>query len=395
MKVLAKVATRGDRERPTRLDRKRTRALVEELFGTDLHSKRVESVANAVTGTLRAARLSVHAIGLAYSGLAEISPKHGIKQVNRYLGNGAISIGKLLPNWAKFVIGARKEILLAVDWTEFDDDDHTTLAAYVLTGHGRATPLYWQTVKKSTLKGKQKEYEDAFVKRIHDAISPDVAITMVADRGFGSQQLYGDLAFYGWDYIIRFRGNILVEVGGVARPASEWVTPTGRAKRLDSPRVTADRAAVPAVVVVHDKRMKEVWCLATSHADKPASFITKLYGKRFTIEETFRDQKDLRFGLGLRATHIRDADRRDRLLLLAAVAHALLTLLGAASEEVGMDRLMKASTTKRRVHSLFRQGSYWYSTIPTMPEQWLVPLMESFDRIVQEHRWTDELLGVL
>jgi Protein of unknown function (DUF1524) len=31
----------------------------------------------------------------------------------------------------------------------------------------------------------------------------------------------------------------------------------------------------------------------------------KLYGKRFTIEETFRDENDIHFGLGLSATHIR------------------------------------------------------------------------------------------
>ena len=86
----------------------------------------------------------------------------------------------------------------------------------------------------------------------------------------------------------------------------------------------------------------------------------KLDGRRFTVEETFRDQKDLRFGLGLRATHIPDADRRDRLLLLAAVAQALLTLLGAASEQIGYDRMLRVNTAKKRTHSLFRQGLYWY-----------------------------------
>jgi len=78
--------------------------------------------------------------------------------------------------------------------------------------------------------------------------------------------------------------------------------------------------------------MKEAWCLATTLSDAKAADIVKLYGRRFTIEETFRDQKNLRFGLGLSATHIGSTDRRDRLLLLAAIAQALLTLLGAAGE---------------------------------------------------------------
>ena len=98
----------------------------------------------------------------------------------------------------------------------------------------------------------------------------------------------------------------------------------------------------------------------------------KLYGKRWSIETTFRDTKDMHFGMGLSATHIRDADRRDRLLLLLAIAHALLTLLGAASERVGFDRMLRANTVKKRTHSLYRQGHYWYHAIPTMRDDWLV-----------------------
>ena len=46
------------------------------------------------------------------------------------------------------------------------------------------------------------------------------------------------------------------------------------------------------------------------------------------------------------------------MLMLLAIAQALLTLLGAASERTGMDAYLKANTVKRRTHSLFRQGSY-------------------------------------
>lgn len=111
--------------------------------------------------------------------------------------------------------------------------------------------------------------------------------------------------------------------------------------------------------------MKDSWCLATSRADWQASMVVKMYGRRFTIEETFRDTKDLHFGMGLKATHIKTPARRDRLLLLVAVAHAMLTLLGAAAEAAGLDRYLKANTVKRRTHSLYRQGRYWYSCLPT------------------------------
>ena len=124
-----------------------------------------------------------------------------------------------------------------------------------------------------------------------------------------------------------------------------------------------------------------------------ASEIVRLYGRRFTIEETFRDTKDLHFGMGLKATHVHDADRRDRLLLLVAMAHSLLTLLGAASEASGLDRYLKTNTAKRRTHSLYRQGLYWYECIPDMREEWLRRLMESYDEIVRGHAFFSLFFG--
>jgi hypothetical protein len=82
--------------------------------------------------------------------------------------------------------------------------------------------------------------------------------------------------------------------------------------------VTAGCYIPAAIVLVHNKRMKDAWCLATSRDDLPAAEIVRLYGRRFSIEETFRDQKDRRFGLGLYYTHLGDPGRRDRMLLVLA-----------------------------------------------------------------------------
>jgi len=82
--------------------------------------------------------------------------------------------------------------------------------------------------------------------------------------------------------------------------------------------------------------------------------------------------------MGLSSTRIGEPTRRDRLLLVSAFATALLTLLGAVGESLGMDRLLKSNTSKTRTHSLFRQGCMLYELIPTMPEHRLTPLMEKF-----------------
>ena len=73
-------------------------------------------------------------------------------------------------------------------------------------------------------------------------------------------------------------------------------------------------------------------------------------------------------------------ERRDRLWLINAFAVVLLTLLGAAGEALGYDRMLKTNTAKRRVHSLFRQGCMLYDLIPMMPEVRLRPLMQRFSQ---------------
>lgn len=383
------------KHRPAALDLRYIRNFADEIFGPLLHEKRLESLSNSVVGVVHAAILSIHAIGAAYAAVAQRHAKHGIKQVDRWLSNTAFDVARLAPSWIEFVIGARENIVIALDWTDFEGDDHTTLCAYLVTRHGRATPLIWKTVPKSTLEGKRTGYEHEIIETLHTILRPEICVTLLADRGFGDQKLYELLGLLGWDYVIRFRECILVEnEHGEQKPASEWVG-SGRAKMLKNVRVTADRAGIPAVVVVHAKRMKGAWCLATSLTNQKAQEVVKLYGKRFTIEETFRDEKDIHFGLGLSATHIKSCQRRDRLLFLVAIAHALLTLLGAASEETGLDRTLKANTAKKRTLSLFRQGLYWYHAMPTMRDDWFEKLMLAFNRIVADHRIFREIFAVI
>jgi hypothetical protein len=99
--------------------------------------------------------------------------------------------------------------------------------------------------------------------------------------------------------------------------------------------------------------------------------------------------------VGLSEMSIADPERRDRLLLLSALASALLTLLGAAGESLGMERQLKANTAKRRTYSLFRQGSMYYQAIPNMPEHRLLPLMERFAQLVRDQPIFRETFGLI
>jgi hypothetical protein len=172
------------------------------------------------------------------------------------------------------------------------------------------------------------------------------------------------------DYVIRFRACITVtDARGELRAARDWVPKSARTLKLRDARVTNQGYQVGAVVLKKDHGMKDAWCLATSRSELGGAEVVALYSKRFTTEETFRDQKDQRFGMGLSQTRIQDPKRRDRALLVCAMASVLLTLLGAAGESLGEDRMLKANTSKQRTHSLLRQGTYYFAAMATWPEE--------------------------
>jgi hypothetical protein len=356
------------------------------LLGADMHAKRVLSLANATLGVVRTASLAVHTIGQGLALARGLVTKHAVKQVDRLLSNDGIDLDAILPHWVGHVAGSRIDIKVAMDWTDFDADKQTTIMLSLMTGHSRATPLVWLTVDTATLKNHRNEYEYQVLVRLADMLPAGVKVCIVADRGFGDQKLYRVLTEeLHFDYVIRFRGNIKVTAGdGEERTALGWVGPGGRASVLRGAMVTADRYQVGTVLCVRDKDMKGAWCLATSYKDATAGFLKGLYGKRWGIECGFRDTKDIRFGMGLGSIRVSTPARRDRLWLLNALAIALLTLLGAAGEALGYDRLLKSNTTKRRTHSLFRQGCMLYDLIPTMPDQRLLPLIETFAAMLAE-----------
>ncbi len=367
------------------------------LFAEDLHAKRVLSLAGATLGVIESASLAVAMIGQGLALARGRLTKHAIKQVDRLLSNPGIDVDALLVHWVPYVVGSRSSITVAMDWTDFDADGQTTIMLSLLCRHGRATPLVWLTVNTATLKDRRNAYEDQVLVRLAEVLPAEVRVRIVADRGFGDQKLYRMLTDeLKFDFVIRFRGNIKVTAAdGEARAAAEWVGVGGRARVLRGATVTAAGYPVATVVCVQARDMKQPWCLATSVTHETARALINLYGKRWGIECAFRDTKDLRFGMGMGAMHVSTPDRRDRLWLINAFAVVLMTLLGAAGEALGYDRHLKSNTTKRRTHSLLRQGSMLYELIPTMPEHRLRPLVEQFALMLATQSTFNEMFGAV
>ena len=124
------------------------RSFIGELYGPGLHAKRLDSLAGATLGTMTSASLAVSLIGQALAQARGLKTKHAVKQVDRLLSNDGIDVWDSFARWVPHQIGKHREILVAMDWTDFDNDDQATLVLSLVTGHGRAAPLLWLTVWK-------------------------------------------------------------------------------------------------------------------------------------------------------------------------------------------------------------------------------------------------------
>jgi hypothetical protein len=59
-----------------------------------------------------------------------------------------------------------------------------------------------------------------------------------------------------------------------------------------------------------------------------------------------------------------------------------------------MDRQLRTSTVKRRVHSLFRQGCLLYDLMANMPEARLRPLVERYGELLRQNATFTGAFGV-
>ena len=87
--------------------------------------------------------------------------------------------------------------------------------------------------------------------------------------------------------------------------------------------------------------------------------------------------------MGLASTHISTPERLDRLFFISTIAIAILTLLGAAGENIGFDRKLKVNTVKTRTHALLCQGIFYYKFLQKFTEDELAKILDAFNKLLE------------
>ena len=254
-----------------------------------------------------------------------------------------------------------------------------------MTSKGLSTPLLWKSVEKKQLKHNRARYEDQLLSQLKTILPEGVEVLLLADRGFADKKFFlfleEELKF---KYIIRIKSSTTVTHQDTSKKTASWLKPDGKVLQLKEAFLTREQYPIKQFIAIKDKGMKAAWFLVSNSALK-ASEVVKHYAKRGKIEPYFRDLKDSRFGWGLGQTHIKSAERRDRLMLILALSYTLLALLGEAGEKLGFDKKLKVNTVKTRTHSLFRQGQFYYKFFFRFTQIEQEMLMEKFQEILTQH----------
>jgi hypothetical protein len=307
----------------------------------------VESVANA-------RKLGVAVVGRHLP--SHTTPKHAIKRVDRFLSSTYFDHREAQEDLLRTVIGPRRFVRIAVDWTKVRK--WPALVAGVVA-RGRTIPVMWAVMDWNQVHKSQNAFENGFFTWLSRALPEGVEAVILLDRGFKRVELMKHLRRCGLHFVIRTGGNVRVEHPRYRGRLDRWITRRGQTAQLCDATLRPSRPVQTRLVGLWERGQKEPWILAT---DLPLAEreIARLYGLRFRIEETFRDQKDHRFGLALGYLRMTRADRLERMLLLAALVHFLAMLVGGAARRAGLDRTFRANTVRHKAtHSDFTLGLYF------------------------------------
>jgi hypothetical protein len=345
------------------------RQLVEGCSGT-VHATRLAAMVKSVEGIVLGGRLSPATIGRNLPGSAR--PKHGIKCVDRLLGSSRMARDRLFILMAlahHLLRGCARPVIL-IDWTHAGGT-HEALVAAVPIG-GRALPIYLEVHPLKKLGN--AAVEKRFLCALKAILPRECRGLVVSDAGFKGPFFQAVLEL-GWDFLGRVRGT------------AKAIAPNGQT--ISKEELYADASIAPAdlgafelfvkqripcrMVLVRKRRRPgrkppppkckeerefrqaalDPWLLATSLSQGDASYIVSLYAKRMQIEETFRDAKNHRFGWSLGDVRLSSPHRTATLLVLAALALVVITLIGMGAERRGVHRAYQANTEERRVLSFF------------------------------------------
>ena len=340
----------------------------------EIHTKRLASLLAAVEAVVLGSRLTLSDIGRGLHG--RVAVKHNIKRIDRLLGNDSLHIEmpKLYEALVRQHLAGIAMPLIVIDWSDLTPDRQWQLLRASVAIEGRSMTLYEEVHPQ--LKATSPSVHHSFLTRLATMLPPDCVPILITDAGFRGTW-FKLVNRMGWYWIGRIRNRDMVSPANTAVWAGcKTLYPCATAqaqslgqfdyvrnhpmpcrlvliKRIEQGRHKTGKlgARVHSNQSLKSARaQREPWLLAVSPKldHLSAQAVVAVYAQRMQIEESFRDLKSARFGLGFSANRSTQNNRLGVLLLIACLASFVLRLIGEVGKMRQMEFQFQSNTRRSR-----------------------------------------------
>jgi hypothetical protein len=221
---------------------------------------------------------------------------------------------------------------------------------------GRAVPIVWEVIEHGSSSVSHEAYA-ALLEAVPPLLPAGVKIVFLADRGFADTELLVQLRQLGWHFRIRIKATFtVIRPEQAVCKVEDFALAPGRALFLQNVAITAEPFGPVSLALARHGSTGEYWYIVS---DEPTSVQTFAeYGRRFTIEENFLDDKSN--GFQLESSLVRDAAALTRLCLVLAVA--TLYLVAQGTQVVTAQKRRWVDPHWLRGNSYLRIGWQWVKT---------------------------------
>lgn len=196
----------------------------------------------------------------------------------------------------------------------------------------RAVPLLWMT--KETKGGIGFSEQEKLLDIVHEWLPEGCRPMLAGDRFYGTADLVQWCQKHQWRYRLRLKGKLCVYQNKGEDKTLEELKAQG-IKNIEKARFHS--GMITNVGILHEAGHKDPWFIAMDSV--PNEYKTRDYGMRWGIENMFSDFKSR--GFSLMQTHIRFADRLERLILILSIALHWAVSMGLVHEKQHQDHAEK------------------------------------------------------
>ena len=341
-----------------------------------MHACRRTALEKCIRSASTKNHLSVTSLGRCIEG--KPYEKHRIKCADRLLSNQNLQreTPDIYQAITQLLTHNVEQPVLLVDWSDLDPSKKHFLLRAGMVCDGRSVTLYEEIHALSTKEKPSTHLQ--FLKTLKAMLPPECKPIVVTDAGFRGPW-FRQVLEMGWNYIRRVRHQTMYRTAeedwsyckdlhekATVKPTALQSITLVRSNPLSTSLVlyksrAKDRHAMNRdgqprrckVSVNAANGAKEPWVLATSlpiETTAQVNGIVKRYTARMQIEESFRDLKSERFGLGLNMHNTHAIKRLKVLILIGTLSCIHLHLIGLSAREAGLAKRYQAITeTKKNV----------------------------------------------